>query len=51
MTEVIYVTPETNKEAGLLERANCILEEATKAILMERNLPEDYWEVICTVSG
>jgi hypothetical protein len=45
MTEVIYVTPETSKEAGLSERANCILEEAIKAIMMEQNLPEDHWEV------
>jgi len=43
--EVIYVTPETSKEAGHAERNNCIVEEAIKAILMEQNLPPDHWEV------
>lgn len=42
--EVIYVTPETSKEAGHAERNNCIMEEAIKAILMEQNLPPDHWE-------
>jgi site-specific DNA-cytosine methylase len=42
--EAIYVTPETSKEAGHAEKNNSVVEEATKAILMEQNLPPDHWE-------
>ena len=43
--EIIHVTPETSKEAGHAESTNSIIEEITKAILMQQNLPEDHWEV------
>ena len=43
--DVVYVTPETSKEAGHAEATNSIMEETTKAILMQQNLPEDHWEV------
>lgn len=43
--EMIYVTPETSKEAGHAESSNSIVEETTKAILMQQNLPEDHWEI------
>ncbi len=43
--DIIYVTPETSKEAGHAESTNAIMEEITKAILMQQNLPQDHWEV------
>jgi site-specific DNA-cytosine methylase len=42
--ELNYVTPETSKEAGAAERANGIVEECIKAVLMEQNLPPDHWQ-------
>ena len=39
--DVVYVTPETNKEAGHAEATTSIMKETTKAILMRQNLPED----------
>lgn len=43
--EMIYCTPETSKEAGHAESTNSIVEEITKAILMQQNLSEDHWEI------
>ena len=46
--EMIYCTPETSKEAGHAESTNSMMEETTKAILMQQNLPEDHWEIAAT---
>ena len=40
--EMIYCTPETSKEAGHAESTNSMVEEITKAILLQQNLPEDH---------
>ena len=41
----IHVCPDTHREAGHAERSVGIVEETTKAILMEQNLSEDHWEL------
>jgi len=42
--EMIYTTPGLHKEAADAERSCGIVETVTKCLLMEKNLPPDWWQ-------
>jgi hypothetical protein len=48
--KVIHTTPETSKELGAAEKTNSTMEHMVKAMLMQMNLPEAYWEACARAS-